>query len=260
MTDRQYSTITYELNEHVATVTLSRPDRLNSFNQAMLEDFHALWAQVRTTDDIHVVVLQADGDRAFCTGVDVQEGIDRHENIWSQEDPGIYLGPRANRVWKPVVCAVHGMVAGGAFYWLNESDIVISADDATFFDPHVSYGMTSALEPIGLARRIPIGEVLRWALLGLDERMSARRACEIGLVSELVPYAGLRERADEIAHIIARKPPAAIQGTVKAIWESLDLPRTAALQMGLGYTQLGNPIGTAQIDRAEFVKPKWQLR
>ncbi len=57
------------------------------------------------------------------------------------------------------------MVAGGAFYWLNDCDIIISADDATFFDPHVSYGLTSALEPIGLARRIPLGEALRWALL-----------------------------------------------------------------------------------------------
>lgn len=255
-----FKTIEFEVSEHVATVTLNRPERLNSFNQQMLDDFRDLWAMVRTTDDIHVVVLRANGERAFCTGVDVQEGIDMAENIWSQEDPGLYLGPRANRVWKPVVCAVHGMVAGGAFYWLNESDLVIASDDATFFDPHVSYGMTSALEPIGLARRIPIGEVLRWALLGLDERMSAARALQIGLVSEVTSYGDLRDRANEIARIIAAKPPAAIQGTVKAIWESLDLSRTAALQMGLSYTQLGNPIGTAQVERAGFAKPRWTLR
>src|SRR3546814_7578015 len=48
--------------------------------------------------------------------------------------------------WKPVIAAVHGMAAGGAFYWLNESDIIICSEDATFFDPHVTYGMTSALE------------------------------------------------------------------------------------------------------------------
>src|SRR5690606_13491240 len=112
--------------------------------------------------------------------------------------------------------------AGGAFYWLNEADIIICSDDATFFDPHVSYGMTAALEPIGLARRIPLGEALRIALLGLDERMSAQRALQIGLVSEVLPRDQLWSRADEIAQIIAAKPPAAIQGTVRAIWESLD--------------------------------------
>jgi enoyl-CoA hydratase/carnithine racemase len=190
----------------------------------------------------------------------VQDGIDMSENVWSQCDPGEALGPKQNRVWKPIVCAVHGMVAGGAFYWINESDIVISADDATFFDPHVSYGMTSALEPIGLARRIPLGEVLRWALLGLDERISAARALAIGLVSELLPSDELWARADELARIIAAKPPAAIQGTVKAIWESLDLPRSMAQQVGLGYTQIGNPIGTAEVSRDGFTKPKWQLR
>ena len=79
--------------------------------------------------------------------------------------------------------------------------------------------------------------------------MSARRALEIGLVSEVVTRDRLWVRAREIALIIAQKPPAAIQGTVKAIWQSLDMTRSQALQMGLSYTQLGNPIGTAEVDR-----------
>jgi enoyl-CoA hydratase/carnithine racemase len=255
-----YTTITYELTENVATVTLNRPERLNAFNQAMCDEFDQVWKTVQEDDDVHVVVLQAAGDRAFCTGVDVQEGIDRPDNVWSQQDPGIHLGPKHNRVWKPVVAAVHGMVAGGAFYWVNEADIVICSDDATFFDPHVSYGMTAALEPIGLARRIPLGEVLRIALLGLDERMSATRAHQIGLVSEVVSRDDLRSRAAEIARIIAAKPTVAIQGTVKAIWESLDMTRSGALQVGLTYTQLGNPIGQAEVSRVSFQKPKWTLR
>jgi enoyl-CoA hydratase/carnithine racemase len=255
-----YTTITVDVADHVATVTLDRPDRLNAFNQVMCDEFEHLWSRVRSDDGVHVVVLQAAGDRAFCTGVDVSEGIDTTDNVWSQRDPGEQLGPKHNRVWKPLVVAAHGMVAGGAFYWLNEADIVICSDDATFFDPHVSYGMTSALEPIGLARRVPLGEALRFALLGLDERMSAARAREIGLVSEVVPRDGLRDRAAEIARIIAAKPPAAVQGTVKAIWESLDMSRSGALQAGLTYTQLGNPIGTAQVDRAGFEKPQWKLR
>lgn len=255
-----YETIVVEQQGHVCTVTLNRPHRLNAFNQRMCDEFAQLWEFARATDELRVVVLQANGDRAFCTGVDVHEGLDRTENVWSQVDPGVYLGPKHNRVWKPLVVAMHGMVAGGAFYWLNEADIAICSDDAQFFDPHVSYGMTSALEPIGLSRRIPLGEVLRWALLGLDERMSAARAREIGLVSEVVARADLRPRAAELAAIIAAKPPVAIQGTVKAIWESLDMTRSGALQVGLDYALLANPIGQAEVDRAEFNKPAWRLR
>jgi enoyl-CoA hydratase/carnithine racemase len=255
-----YETVLFDVREHVARITLNRPDKMNCFNQQMVEEFKAIWTRVRADDDIRVVVLRAAGDRAFCTGVDVAEGIDLAENVWSQDDPGEGLSPKANKVWKPVIAAVHGMVAGGAFYWLNDCDIVIGADDATFFDPHVSYGMTSALEPIGLARRIPLGEVMRWALIGLDERMSAARAREIGLLSETVAYADLWARADELATKIAAKPPAAVQGTVKAVWETLDMDRARAQQVGWNYTTIGNPIGTAEVSRNGFTKPEWTLR
>jgi enoyl-CoA hydratase/carnithine racemase len=255
-----YETILFDVADHVATVTLNRPERLNAFNQRMCEEFGDVWARVRKDDDIHVSVVRANGPRAFCTGVDVGNGIDKPANFWVWDDPGKYLGPKANDCWKPMVIALNGMVAGGAFYWVNEADIVICDESATFFDPHVSYGMTSALEPIGLARRIPLGEVLRWALLGLDERMSAERALAVGLVSEIVPDASLWERAAQLAATIAEKPTVATQGTVKAIWESLDMTRTAAQQTGLMYTQLGNPVGTAQVDRATYVRPPWRLR
>ncbi|WP_405966636.1 enoyl-CoA hydratase/isomerase family protein [Streptomyces sp. NBC_00015] len=253
-------TVLFEVTDHVATITLNRPEVMNGFNQEMLEEFSALWHTVKADDDVRVVVLRGAGERAFCTGMDVKEGIDRHPNVWSQTDPGEYLSPKLNQVWKPLVCAVHGMAAGGAFYWLNEADIVICSQDATFFDPHVSYGLTAALEPIGLARRIPLGEALRIALLGLDERVSATRALQIGLVSEVVEREHLWGRADEIARIIAAKPPAAIQGTVRAIWESLDSTRTQALRTGLSYTQLGNPVGKAGIDRSAVPRGRWTLR
>ena len=255
----EFETVLYDVADHVATVTLNRPQALNSFTQQMCDEFSEIWKRVREDDNIHVVVLRAAGDRAFCTGVDVKDGIDIHDNVWSQRDPGEQLSPKLNQVWKPVVCAVHGMAAGGAFYWINESDIVICSDDASFFDPHVTYGMTSALEPIGLARRIPLGEVLRWALLGNDERMSPKRALEIGLVSEVVTRDRLWDRAAELAAQIAAKPAVAIQGTVRAIWESLDSTRSQALRQGLSYTQLGNPIGKAQVDRAS-VGRKWEMR
>jgi enoyl-CoA hydratase/carnithine racemase len=88
---------------------------------------------------------------------------------------------------------------------------------------------------------------LRIALMGNDERVGADTALRIGLVSEVVSPERLWSRAHEIAATIAAKPPSATQGTVKAIWESLDKPYRAALDQGLIYTRLGNPIGTAEL-------------
>jgi enoyl-CoA hydratase/carnithine racemase len=255
----EYQTVEFVLDERgVVTVTLDRPQVLNAFNQAMLDDFSAVWARCRRDDDIRVVVLRANGDRAFSTGVDRGEGRERHPNPWSDEDPGIHLGPKQNRVWKPLVCAVHGMAAGGAFYWLNEADVIICSDDATFFDPHVTYGMTSALEPVGLLRRVPMGEVLRMALFGLDERISARRAYEIGLVSEVVPSPDLRARADVLAGRLAAKPPIAVQGTVKAIWESLEMTASGGRSVPYLYPQVGNPLAQQGFTPGE--RPPYELR
>ncbi|EIV90702.1 enoyl-CoA hydratase/isomerase family protein [Frankia sp. QA3] len=237
-------------DDHVLTLTLNRPERLNSFNQEVLDDFRAIWDFAAVTDDVHVVVLRAQGERAFSTGVDVVEGYDLAPEPLRQVDPANYLSPKFNQCWKPLVCAVHGMAAGGALYWLNEADIIIAGEDATFFDPHVTFGMTAALEPIGLARRIPIGEVLRMALLGNDERMSARRAHEIGFVSEVVPRDRLWPRAQDIAERIARHPTVAVQQTVRAIWESLDSTRTQALRTGLLYVQVATPPGTSRTQPA----------
>ena len=258
-----YQTIVVERSaEGVATVTLNRPEVLNAFNDAMRAEFSRLWSEVRSDDGIRAVVLAAAGDRAFCTGVDVTERLDSdspfldRQHPWAEnEDPGRELSPRRNEVWKPVIAAVHGMCAGGAFYWIADCDIVLCSEEATFFDPHVTYGFVAALEPIALRYRMPFSDVMRMALLGLHERMTAARALAIGLVTEIVPRASLLTRAQELARIIAGQPPAAVQGTVKALWQSLDVTRSQALATALLYTQVGNPLGTAEVDRAA-VKPK----
>ncbi len=241
----QTEAIEFEVgDDHVATITLNRPDQLNSFNDAMGREMRWAWETVRDTDDIHAVVLRANGDRAFSTGVDIKGGATwfRCDNIWNTFDPGATLSPKYHhKVWKPVIAAVHGMCAGGAQYFINEADIIICSDDATFFDPHANGGIVSALEPIGmLARGVPLGDVLRWALMGTEERITAQTALRLGLVTEVVPGDSLRERARQIAADIAARPPQPIQGTIRAIWESLEMTRAMALQNGMAYTHIGN--------------------
>ncbi|MGX9790546.1 enoyl-CoA hydratase/isomerase family protein [Mycobacterium sp. MMS18-G62] len=244
-----FETILLDVNEtdHVATITLNRPDSLNAFNRTMCEEMVEVWRLVKLDESVHAVVLRAAGERAFSAGLDIKTPYGQPDNVWNHEDPGEALSPKWQKMWKPVVCAVQGMCTAGAFYFVNESDVVICSEEATFFDSHVSAGLVCALEPIGLMRRVGLGETLRIALMGNDERVSADTALRIGLVSEVVSADRLWARAHEIATGIAAKPPSATQGTVKAIWESLEKPYRAALEQNLIYTRLGNPLGQAEL-------------
>jgi enoyl-CoA hydratase/carnithine racemase len=263
-----YETLQVHVDEGVAVVTLNRPDVLNAFNTAMRADFARLWEAVKATASIRAVVLRAAGTRAFSTGLDVTEHAGEGGNPWvdetdpwrESEDPGHQLSPKRNGVWKPVIAAVQGMCAGGAFYWIAECDIVICSPEATFFDPHVTYGMVAALEPIQLTYRMHFSDALRMALMGLHERITAARALTAGLVTEIVSLDELWARAGEIAAAVASQPPAAVQGTVKAIWQSLDRSRSQALGTALLYTQVGNPLGTAALDRATAKPQGWRPR
>ncbi|MGE2834921.1 enoyl-CoA hydratase/isomerase family protein [Mycobacterium sp. SMC-4] len=244
-----FDTILLDLDHtaRVATVTLNRPEALNSFNRAMCEEMRTVWQTIKADEGINAVVLRAAGDRAFSAGLDVKSSYGQPDIVWNHEDPGELLSPKWQKMWKPVVCAVQGMCTAGALYFVNEADIVICSQGATFFDSHVSAGLVSALEPVGLMRRVGLGDTLRMALMGNDERVGAQTALQIGLVTEVVAEEQLWTRAHEIAATIAEKPPTATQGTVKAIWESLDKPYRAAMDQGLIYTRLGNPLAKAEL-------------
>jgi enoyl-CoA hydratase/carnithine racemase len=260
MTDT-FETILYEVSaDRVATITLNRPEVLNAFDRQMCEEVREVWRRIKSDPEVNAVVLRAAGDRAFCAGLDTKKPYGQPDDVWNHEDPGELLSPKWQKVWKPVVCAVQGICTAGAFYFVNESDIVICSPEATFFDSHVTYGMVSALEPVGLMRRVGLGHTLRMALTGNDERVSADTALRIDLVTEIVARDQLWERAHEIAAAIAAKPTAATQGTVRAIWDSLDRPYRVAMEQGLIYTRLGNPIGMAEVAADPPPKPDPRVR
>ena len=120
LTQSDLKTLEFDVIDHVATVTLNRADRMNSFSEQMANELTTVWQRVRDDDDIRAAVIRANGDRAFCTGIDVSLGTWwTHQPIFNQEDPGAHLGPKAHNVWKPVIAALHGMVAGGAMYFVN---------------------------------------------------------------------------------------------------------------------------------------------
>jgi enoyl-CoA hydratase/carnithine racemase len=230
--ETSFETLDVTVADHVATVVLNRPEAGNAFTAVMQGELRDLWTALRSDDDVRVVVLTGSGDRAFCTGIDRNEpftalgdspALYGTSNNFMYDDPGDWLGPKSNDLWKPVIGAVNGMACGGAFYLLGECDVLIAAEHATFFDPHVTYGMPAIYEPMKMLSRMPFGEVMRMSLTGSTERISAGTALRMGLVTEVVPAADLAGAAAGLAASIAANPPWAVQGTLRAIWAAQDL-------------------------------------
>jgi enoyl-CoA hydratase/carnithine racemase len=270
-----FETILFRKDEGIAWVSLNRPQVRNAINQRMQEELREVWHDVRYDNDVRCVVLTGEGE-SFCTGIDRAEAVSEsntdamaagdypgYPTPWMYDDPGRDVGPKTRDCWKPVIAAVQGMACGGAFYILGEVEFIIASDDATFFDPHVTYGMTAAFEPIQMLAKMPFQEIMRMALLGADERMSAERAREIGLVTELVPRDELRERAGWAARVIADAPPVAIQGTMRALWTALEVSRRQGIELANLFTRIGSDAETFRQGQKRFEsgqRPKWRLR
>jgi enoyl-CoA hydratase/carnithine racemase len=270
-----FETLLVRKDDGVAWVSLNRPERRNAISDRMREELRDLWWALRYDDEVRCVVLTAEGDH-FCTGIDRSEAISDsntdsmaagdypgYPTPWVYDDPGRDIGPKARDLWKPVIAAVQGQACGGAFYMLGEVEFVIAADDATFFDPHVTYGMTAAYEPLQLLRKMPFQEIMRMSLMGADERMSAERAREVGLVSEVVPRAELLERAGWAARVIADAPPLVIQGTMRALWMGLEVARHQSIELAALYTRVGSDSEAFKAGQRRFEsgkRPEWRLR
>jgi enoyl-CoA hydratase/carnithine racemase len=258
-----YDTLLYDVTDGVATVTLNRPERMNAFDVVLTRELHGIWRDLRFDDDVRAIVLTGAGDRAFCTGIDRGDVIPQPSGPWMMDDPGLSLGPKSADLWKPVIAAVNGIACGGAFYMLGEVETIIAADHATFFDPHVTYGMTAAFEPMLMLSRMPFGEIMRLTLLGNHERMSAARALQIGLVQEVVPGAELLSRAQQLAREIAEGEPVAVQGSLRSVWLAKELTRTQALRMADIYVGLGNDLDLIAAGQERFAAGKrvdWRVR
>ncbi|MBW2230777.1 MAG: enoyl-CoA hydratase/isomerase family protein [Deltaproteobacteria bacterium] len=219
--------IIYEKKDRVATITLNRPERLNAINGVMSRELSRVWADVSEDPSVSVAIVTAAGEKSFCTGFDMMDAASTETaDVGDEESRGsidsIKFTAIQNDCWKPVITAVNGMVTGGGLHFVADSDLVVAAEHATFFDNHVRVGLASALEPVSLIRRLGMEAVLRMSFLGGLERMSAERALQLGLVGDVVPAQQLMPRALELAERISQHSPAALMASKRAIWESLN--------------------------------------
>lgn len=263
-TERSFETLLFEQGDDgVAWVTLNRPERHNAFTVEMADELTSLWTALRFDDSVRCIVLTGAGDKAFCTGIDRNVAVPQPSSPFMVDDPGMRLGPKSADLWKPVIAAVNGMACGGAFYFLGEVEFIVAAEHATFFDPHVSYGMAAVYEPMRMYGQLPFGELARLSLLGNHERMSAQRAHQVGLVSEVVPAEALRPTVERLARAIASQPATAVQGTLRALWTAREQNRAQAVSMAPYLVTLGNTPEALAEGQAAFASGKrieWWLR
>ncbi|MFD4600070.1 enoyl-CoA hydratase/isomerase family protein [Streptomyces sp. NPDC058464] len=232
----------------VAVLTLDRPERLNAIDLATATELTSAWRALRFDDTVRAVVLTGAGGRAFSTGLDRDAVVPQPSSPYSQDDPLIAIGPKSNDLWKPVIAAVAGMACGGAFYLLGECDFVIADETAAFFDPHTSYGMVSAYESVLMAQRMPYGEVARMVLMGNAERVSVRRAYEVGLVSEVTAAGEALDAAVRCAAVVAGYPTEGVQGSVRALWAAKEAGRERGFAQAPHLISLGNLPGERQAE------------
>jgi enoyl-CoA hydratase/carnithine racemase len=231
-----YEFLKVERQGHVGWLVNNRPEQLNAMNAQMRDEFADAWLELDADPQVRVIVHTGEG-RAFQTGVDVNEiasdglGMQRYQDEVERFD--LHFTSWHQKVWKPVITAINGICAGGGFHWVADADIVIAASDAQFFDPHVSVGQVVSIEAIGLIRKMPAEAVMRMAFIGKYERMSAQRAYELGMISQIVdPPERLREAAQELAEKVAKNSPAAMRATKQALWGALESGLTDACRNG----------------------------
>jgi enoyl-CoA hydratase len=231
-----YRALSLQREGHVGWLVFNRPDVGNAMDATMLDELEEAWQELDADPAVRVIVNTGNG-ASFQTGLDVVQLARQPEALHKQSRrtrrAQLRLTAWHNQVSKPVVAAVNGTCAGGGLHFVTDADVVIASSNATFLDPHVSVGQVAAYEAIGLTRKMPFEAVMRMALVGRHERMSAQRAFELGMVGQVVdPPERLRDEAQALAEKIARNSPAAMRATKKALWGALEAGLTDACRAG----------------------------
>jgi enoyl-CoA hydratase/carnithine racemase len=232
---RTYEALDVSVRDGVGWLVFDRPQVGNAMDATMLAELEQAWAQLDADPDVRVIVNTGNGD-AFQTGLDVRQLAKDKDALREQSrrtrDAELKLTAWQCGVRKPVIAAVNGVCAGGGLHFVADADIVLASTTATFVDPHVSIGQVSAYETIGLVRMSPMEPILRMALVGRHERVTAERARQLGILSEVVEPDRLHAAATELAAMVARNSPAAMAATKRALWGALEAGLTDACRAG----------------------------
>ena len=234
-------TVRFEQQEHVAVLTLDRPEALNALDVDTLLQLRQHLAHYRDDPQLRALVLTGAGERAFCTGADLKatqsSPAGYAEAMFASKDAsgaqGLYIrlmDLTDLRLWKPVIAAINGHCLGGGLELALQCDIRIASEGASFGLPEVCAGSIPAVAGVyRLIHAVGTSHALEMALTG--GRIPAAQALAIGLVSGVVPREALLARALEIAQRIAANAPLAVQAVKKLARQAAHLGEAEAQEL-----------------------------
>jgi enoyl-CoA hydratase/carnithine racemase len=256
------SLVTYELQDHIATITLNRPAARNAINGQLREELNAAWNRFRDDEDAWVGVLTAVGD-VFCAGADLKDGEGSvgtfGGTFW--EKPTINSFESGMELFKPTIAAVHGPCIGYGLTGVLFCDFVFASTEASFCFPEVSIGIPTIVGAIRLPQRVGWANAMELLLTG--KPISAHRAKETGLVWRLVEPDELQAQANAWARVLADAAPLAQRATKEVAWRTADMGWIESVRFG----EVMRKVAGATEDVAEGMtawrekrKPEWRGR
>ena len=228
----------FKTTNHIAYITLNRPEKMNAMNQEILKGLDDAWMQIRDDSDIWCAIVNGAGDRAFSAGVDLQEISDIAHIADSGDLPAAQkLQPqllwKTLEVWKPIIAAVNGYCLAGGLELALACDFIIASENASFGLPEVS----RAIIPVGggtqrLPRVVHFRKALEMLLTG--DRIDAQEAYNIGLVNNVVQHSKLMSTCDELANKINGNGPLAVRAIKELAYKGMNM----TLDQGLNFEKL----------------------
>jgi E-phenylitaconyl-CoA hydratase len=254
--------VTYELDDHVATITMDRPEARNAINGALRSDLNAAWDRFRDDEDAWVAILTANGD-VHCAGGDLKdsEGVVGTFGGTFWEKPTINSFESGMELFKPTIAAVHGPCIGYGLTGVLFCDFVIASTEASFSYPEVAIGVPTIVGAIRLPQRVGWANAMELLLTG--KPMSAQRAKEIGLVWKLVEPDALQQEARAWARTLTEAAPLAQRATKEVAWRSADMGWIESVRFGETMRKVAGATADAtEGPRAwlEKRKPTWRGR
>lgn len=217
-----------EWADHVATVTIDRPDVLNAIDLAAEAELQRIWSELERNDDVRLVVLTGAGERAFCVGADMKNPSVKGVDYWAAARPGGFGGIALRETLNvPVLARVNGFALGGGFEMVLGCDLVVACEEASFGLPEALVGRMPLDGGMTLLQRqIPFRQAMGVMLTG--QRMSARRALELGLINEVVPRAGLDDAVARWTQAILACAPLSLRAIKQVVRHTATLSAAQA--------------------------------
>ncbi|MEM5454815.1 enoyl-CoA hydratase-related protein [Paraburkholderia phytofirmans] len=205
------------IDQHVATVTLARPEALNAVDLATEAELQRVWTELEHNRDVRVVVLTGEGERAFCVGADLKNPSVSGVEYWAAPRPGGFGGIALRETLNvPVIARVNGYALGGGFEMVLGCDLVVACDEASFGLPEALVGRMPLDGGMTLLQRqIPYRQAM--AMLMTGRRISAREGLDMGLVNEVVPRAELDAAVERWVQALLACAPLSLQAIKQVV-------------------------------------------